>query len=148
MKKQIYVASSWRNTYQPIVVDAIRDRGWDVYDFRNPEPNNHGFHWSEIDPDWKLWSAIKFRNALNHRIADAGYKLDYDALNASDICVLLLPAGRSAHLEAGYCIGQGKPVIVMIPEPVEPELMYKLATRICTNLVGTILAIEDIVNDG
>lgn len=33
---KIYVASSWRNTYYPSVVSALRDAGHDVYDFRNP----------------------------------------------------------------------------------------------------------------
>jgi len=49
----IYVASSWRNTHQPSVVAALREAGHDVYDFRNPRPGDHGFHWSMIDPDWK-----------------------------------------------------------------------------------------------
>ena len=30
----IYVASSWRNTYYPEVVQALRDAGHEVYDFR------------------------------------------------------------------------------------------------------------------
>ena len=29
----IYVASSWRNTYYPEVVQALRDAGHEVYDF-------------------------------------------------------------------------------------------------------------------
>ena len=34
---RIYVASSWRNKYQPEVVAALRKAGHGVYDFRNPE---------------------------------------------------------------------------------------------------------------
>ncbi|MCQ2145827.1 MAG: hypothetical protein MJY72_08790 [Bacteroidales bacterium] len=33
---KIYVASSWRNPHYPAVVAALRDAGFDVYDFRNP----------------------------------------------------------------------------------------------------------------
>ena len=36
----IYVASSWRNTYYPEVVQALRDAGHEVYDFRNPPTDN------------------------------------------------------------------------------------------------------------
>ena len=36
----IYVASSWRNTYYPEVVQALRDAGHEVYDFRNPTTDN------------------------------------------------------------------------------------------------------------
>ena len=46
----IYVASSWRNQYQQRVVSLLRELGHEVYDFRNPSPDNHGFSWSEIRP--------------------------------------------------------------------------------------------------
>lgn len=36
---KIYVASSWRNPYQPEVVAALRKTGYEVYDFRNPKDN-------------------------------------------------------------------------------------------------------------
>jgi nucleoside 2-deoxyribosyltransferase len=50
-----------------------------------------------------------------------------DALNAADVTVLVLPCGRSAHLEAGYTAGQGKPVVILLDQTFEPELMYKMA---------------------
>lgn len=46
--KKIYVASSWRNDFQPTVVKYLREAGYDVYDFKNP-PNRSGFAWSSID---------------------------------------------------------------------------------------------------
>lgn len=50
MSTRIYVASSWRNVYQPAVVDALRALpGCEVYDFRNPAPGDSGFAWSDID---------------------------------------------------------------------------------------------------
>ena len=46
----------------------------------------------------------------------------------ADVCVLVLPSGRSAHAEAGWMAGQGKLVMVYVPdvERMEPELMYLL----------------------
>ena len=38
---KIYVASSWRNTYYPQVVETLRQAGYEVYDFRNP-PTGEG----------------------------------------------------------------------------------------------------------
>lgn len=35
-QRKIYVASSWRNSYYPDVVNKLRATGHDVYDFRNP----------------------------------------------------------------------------------------------------------------
>jgi nucleoside 2-deoxyribosyltransferase len=49
-----------------------------------------------------------------------------DALEDCDACVLVMPCGRSAHLEAGFAIGAGKPTAILISEG-EPELMYKMA---------------------
>ena len=124
---KIYVASSWRNVIQPAVVKILRAVGHEVYDFRNPRPDDHGFHWSEIDPDWQDWTAKEFRQALNHPIAQAGFESDMDGLEACEVCVLLLPCGRSAHLEAGWAAGAGKRLVILIAEGCEPELMYRMA---------------------
>lgn len=120
----IYVASSWRNRHQPVVVTALRAAGHEVYDFRHPAPGNEGFSWSDIDPEWRQWSPQAYREALTHPIARAGFKLDFDAMKAADTCVLVLPSGRSASWEFGWCCGQGKRGVVYMPEPCEPELMY------------------------
>lgn len=128
---KVYVASSWRNNQQPAVVAALREAGHDVYDFKNPEPGNHGFHWSDIDENWERWTPAELREAHVHPIAEAGFKLDMDALQAADACVLVMPSGRSAHLEAGYAVGAGKPTVILLAEG-EPELMYKMARTVLT----------------
>ena len=130
MKYDAYVASSWRNNLQPIVVERLRSAGLDIYDFRNPEPGDHGFHWSDIDPAWQEWNAARFVKALNHPIAERGYGLDMEAMQESRSCVLVLPCGRSAHLEAGWFAGAGRPLYIFQPDDIEPELMYKMATSI------------------
>ena len=142
-KPKIYVASSWRNAYQPDVVIALRKVGYEVYDFRQPKPGNHGFHWSEIDKAWQSWSATQFREALSHPIAESGFDSDMNALEACDICVLVLPCGRSAHLEAGFAAGAGKPTLIYIPEPQEPELMYKIADCVCVTLDELLQELDD-----
>lgn len=52
---KIYVASSWRNKYQPEVVAALRKAGHEVYDFRNPKDNPGGFHWADVEKNWQDW---------------------------------------------------------------------------------------------
>lgn len=133
---RIYVASSWRNKYQQGVVDALRAAGHQVYDFRNPRPGETGFGWHEIDPNWQNWSAEEYRRALAHRIAAHGFVRDYDAMLWANAFCLVLPCGRSAHLEAGWACGAGKPTSIYIPEGerIEPELMYLLAGIPCTSL--------------
>ncbi len=138
---RIYLASSWRNAFQPHALAELREAGHEVYDFRNPRPGNKGFAWSEIDPKWLDWNPEVFCNLLKtHPVAAAVFKLDKDTLDWCDTCVCLLPCGRSAHLEAGYAIGQGKRTIFYLrPEKFEPELMYLLGTD-CVTSMGDLLA--------
>ncbi len=144
MKRKIYVASSWRNKLQPRVVAALRAEGHEVYDFRNPEPGNDGFHWSAIDREWKYWNLRQYVHQIEtHAVAAAGFKLDRDALNWCDTLVLVSPCGRSAHLEAGYACGQGKDVVFMLSEEnFEPELMYLLGSGFVTNTTELCIALR------
>ena len=123
---KIYVASSWRNSFQPLVVSTLRGEGHEVYDFRNPGEGDHGFSWSQIDEQWENWDTEQYVEALKHPIALKGFKSDFDAMKWADVCVMVLPCGRSANTEAGWMKGAGKKVFVVSPIPQEPELMYKL----------------------
>jgi nucleoside 2-deoxyribosyltransferase len=131
--RRIYVASSWRNETQPGVVAFLRELGHKVYDFRHPQPGYDGFHWTEIDPEWKAWSAPAFRQKLAHQIAQAGFRNDMDGLEWCDTCVLVLPCGRSAHLELGWAAGAGKHTVALLADG-EPELMYLLVDDLVVNL--------------
>jgi hypothetical protein len=126
---KIYVASSWRNSFQPQVVATLKAHGHEVYDFRNPTEGNKGFHWSEIDPEWKSWSVEEYVEALDHPVAEAGFKMDYDALNWCEACVGVMPFGRSASLELGYACGAGKLTAIVLHDG-EPELMVKMVDHL------------------
>jgi len=130
---KIYVASSWRNERQPEVVAQLREAGHDVYDFKNPREGDKGFHWSEIDPDWLNWTPERFRQALNHPIAKSGFASDWNAMCEAEACVMVMPCGRSAHIEAGYFVGAFKPLYILLSDG-EPELMYNMATLVCLDL--------------
>lgn len=138
---RIYVASSWRNINQPDVVDRLRREGHEVYDFRNPPHGFGGFGWRQIDPDWQAWSAEKYRALLlTHPLASHGFVSDLRAMQWADTCVLVLPCGRSAHLEAGWFCGAGKRCIVLLADG-EPELMNLLATDICLSVDEVVAAL-------
>jgi hypothetical protein len=138
---KIYVASSWRNSYQPGVVEFLRRMGHDVYDFKNPIEGDHGFHWTAIDPNWNGWDRRGYIEALKNPTAEAGFAKDMDALKACDACVVVGPCGRSAHLEFGWAVGAGRKSVVYLPEEQEPELMYKMADAIVTELHHVQLAL-------
>ena len=140
----LYIASSWRNTYYPEVVTALRAAGHEVYDFRNPPTGDPGFHWTDVDEACADWSPAEYQTNHTHPLAERQFKNDIDAMSACDACVLVLPCGRSAHTEAGWFAGHGKPVYVLIPnkDSFEPELMYKLFTKVCISLDELIKALS------
>ncbi len=140
---KIYVASSWRNPTQPIVVDCLRRDGHQVYDFRNPAGGT-GFSWAEVKAslapcvpgkgsDWQR--VDDYLEMVNHPRAVAGFASDFDAMQWADACVLVLPCGKSAHLELGWAVGAGKRTAVLLEDPVEPELMYRMVDHLAPTLV-------------
>lgn len=130
---RIYLASSWRNEEQPHLVKMLNNAGHYVYDFRNP-PSKAGFKWADMDKDWKTWTKEKYVELLEGTPdASFGFIADYRAMQWADTCVLALPCGRSAHLEAGYFNGANKRLIIYMPTLEEPELMYLMANKIVLN---------------
>lgn len=104
----------------------LRAAGHEVYDFRNPADGNTGFSWKDCDPELKAnLAARRMQRVLIHPIAVQGFNYDFNAMKWANACVLLLPCGMSAHLEAGWLAGKGKPVAICAPEIREPELMWK-----------------------
>lgn len=122
---KIYVASSWRNNFQPTVVNNLRLAGHEVYDFKDSE----GFHWTEVDSNWLDWPSNipKYLEGLNHDCANRGFRRDMDALISCDACVMVMPCGMSASLETGWAKGASKLTIVYVPAMREADLMVKMA---------------------
>ena len=125
---KIYAATSWRNTHHERIVALLREEHR-VYDFRHPSVDGpigapeEGFSWREIDPNWQKWTPQQYREAMKHPIAQQGYRSDSQAMIWADACVITLPCGRSAHLEAGWMMGRGKPTAVYLP-PVYYKCTY------------------------
>ncbi len=130
---RLYVASSWKNERYDFVVASLLAAGHEVYDFRNPEEGNHGFAWSEIDPEWEQWTNADYIAKLEHARAAEGFDFDMVALGQCEGLVLVLPSGRSSHLEAGWARGAGKKLFILLANdaPPTPELMYLMADGIC-----------------
>lgn len=128
---KVYVASSWQNKHYPKVVARLRKEGFSVYDFQDPE---YAFQWSQIDPNWQSWSFSEYAKALTHPLAQKGFQRDMKALKEADKVLLVLPCGRSAHLELGFAVGAGKPTGILSPEQCEPELMVNMCDFITSSI--------------
>lgn len=58
------------------------------------------------------------------------FEIDKTALDWCDICIMCLPCGKSAHLEAGYAKGKGKKLIIYSFEKFKKgdiDVMYGFA---------------------
>lgn len=155
--RRVYVASSWRNAMQPAVVAALRAAKIGVYDFREPGDDGlRGFQWSDVMPSWRFdeWReggvpavpTTEYLEGVGHPLAASGFAADFAAMNDCDCAVLVLPCGRSAHLELGWFAGQQRPTAILLDgDAVIPELMYRLASYIAPSLFDLLgwLGVED-----
>ena len=126
MERKIYVASSWDNPMQPSLVEELRRRGHKVYDFRHPHGQNCKSVWEELNMKLEGLYGEDVAEALDHPLARKRFLEHQEAMSDVDTCILLLPSGRSAHIEAGYLKGLGKKVYVVgsVFDELRPELMY------------------------
>ncbi len=125
--KSVYLIGSLRNPVVPEVAAYLRDGGFEVFD-----------DWyaagPEADDYWQKYETQRghtYAEALKGYAAKHVYEFDLWHLNRCDIGVLLLPAGKSGHLELGYMIGQGKPGFVLFDKvPDRYDVMYQFAQSI------------------
>jgi hypothetical protein len=140
--KKIYLASSWKNEALVLSwakrlrfcgdeVDAFCDRGIN---------GRFVFHFSEIGDVTKL-DAINF---LEDKRSQKAFTEDKKWLDWADVCLLILPAGKSSHLEAGYAVGCGKKLIIWQEEfpKGEFDVMYGFADLI-TDDINTVMSFLD-----
>jgi hypothetical protein len=116
-KMKIYPASSWRNELYPLLVRVLRSAGHEVYDYRE----DNDFRWS-----CSTLEEYVRQLELPDPFVAAAFLRDKKALDWCDVLILLMPCGRSAHLEAMYASSIGKPVIVLFDKDEPWELMYLL----------------------
>ena len=126
---KIYLASSWKNVE---LVSSwyyyLDSYGFEVDAFCNNSKGRYVFHFSEIVPVDDL-DAINF---LQDDRSKKAFLEDKKWLNWADACLLILPAGKSSHLEAGYAKGRGKKLIIWQKDfpKGEFDVMYGFADLI------------------
>ncbi len=126
---RIYIASSWKNQKAVISLAEYLERyGFEVDAFCRSNDKRYAFHWSELvdnEDDLKNYDAIEM---LADPRTQRAFKEDNKWLNWSDCVIMLLPCGRSSHMEAGYAKGQGKLLYIYGAFPKgEFDVMYGFA---------------------
>ncbi len=125
--KQIYLIGSLRNPEVPKIGDELRKDGHGVFD--------DWFAGGPIaDDSWQEYEKGRGRSyttALRGPSAVNIFEFDHRNLLASDAAILVLPAGKSGHLELGFMAGCGKYTGVLFPEePERWDVMYQFAKGI------------------
>lgn len=102
------------------LIEAIRSKGKTCYDFsaKPADPSNPNGTGEE-----QMQALESHPDFFNDPLHEDHFKRDLEGLKAADTVVLLLPAGTSAHIEAGIAFGLGKKLI-LIGEPEKPETLY------------------------
>ena len=127
MIKSIYIVGSLRNPNIPKVASTLRDYNLEVFDdwyAAGPEADDH----------WRTYELNRgrtYEEALAGRAATNTFRYDQRNLDRCDACVLVLPAGKSGHLELGYFIGCGKPGYILLDADYDRwDVMYRFATKV------------------
>ncbi len=126
---KIYIATSWKmETIARPIADILRKDGHQVDCFCDPSSGRYVFHWSEFvekEEDLKNYDAISF---LYDARTQRAFVEDKRWLDWAEAVVMIVPCGRSAHLEAGYAKGRGKPLFIWGKFPKgEFDVMYGFA---------------------
>jgi hypothetical protein len=129
--RNVYIIGSLRNEAVPLVAKTLRNHGHTVFDdWYSAGP--------EADDYWQKHEKLKghtFVEALAGHAAQNVYQFDKRHLDAADTVVMVMPAGKSGHLELGYCAGKGKRTyILMDGEPERFDVMYNFATKVVTSV--------------
>lgn len=111
---RIYLASSWRNDELVMVVyRLLRQYGFDVDAFCNQPGGRVGFNIADcLAAAGHSLDEVDAITALRHPAVAEQFRIafreDKKWLDWCNCVIMLMPCGRSAHLEAGYAKGQGK----------------------------------------
>lgn len=127
----IYLMGSLRNPRVPVIANALREFNHEVFD-----------DWHAVGPEaddyWQKYETARgrtYKEALAGEAAKNVYNFDYRNLERATIGILLMPAGRSAHIELGFLKGRGKPVFVVFEEvPERYDVMYQFCDELFFSL--------------
>lgn len=124
---KVYVIGSLRNPNVPLVAEQLRKAGYDAFDdWYAPGPDTDDY-WR----DYEKGKGSTYRDALKGHAAQHVFHFDKWHLDASDAAVLVMPAGKSCHLELGYMVGRGKPTFILFDEePERFDVMHNFAAEI------------------
>lgn len=128
--KVIYLIGALKNPQIPEITNYLTGLGFEVF--------SDWWAASEDADDWLRdyykGRGYNYKQTLGSYAAQHIFEFDRTHLDRADIGVMVMPAGKSGHLELGYMIGQGKPGYILFDkEPERVDIMHNFATEVFFN---------------
>lgn len=137
----VYLIGALKNQRIPDVGNLLRGEGYDVMD--------EWFTPGELaDVNWQEYERRRgrtYQEALRGRAATNIFLFDRSYLDASDIVVLVMPAGKSAMLELGYAKGRGKKTAIFLDgsDPDRYDIMPNFADKVFMTEADLVAGLRD-----
>ena len=125
--KSFYIIGSLRNQAVISFANELQAQGYEAFaDWITPGPDADDYL-----RDYAKARGLNYKQTLQTYAARHVFEFDKNHLDRTDAAVMLMPAGRSGHLELGYVRGLGKPgYIIFDKEPERVDVMYQFASEI------------------
>lgn len=123
----VYIIGSLANEEVPKIANRLRECGHEVFDQWYGASKHADVAWTE----YSKAKGMNFKQALQDHGAQTVFNFDKRFLDLCEVAVLVLPAGKSGHIELGYCLGKGKRGYILLnEEPQKYDVMYAFATDV------------------
>jgi nucleoside 2-deoxyribosyltransferase len=130
----LYLIGSLRNPEVPKIANQLRSEGFGVFDdwyAAGPEADDK---WR----DYEKGRGRSYMEALAGAAAKNVFQFDRKHLERADAVILVLPAGKSGHLELGWSLGRGKRGYILLDSPDRWDVMYQFADLVTDDLDETL----------
>lgn len=125
----IYIIGSLRNKNVPVIANKLRaiNPKWEIFDsWFAPGP-----HADDYLRDYCKAKGLSYKETLKDYAATHIFAFDKKHLNRATEVVVVMPAGKSAHLELGYARGRGKRGYILFDEaPKRVDVMQQFANEV------------------
>lgn len=136
---RVYLIGSLRNPAIPEIAALLRSEGHPTFDDWYASGPGADDAWTTYEQN----RGRTFGEALVSPAAQHTFRFDRDWLRWADVGVMVLPAGKSGHLELGWMAGQGKQTYVLLDkEPERFDVMYAFFDGVFTERQSLIEALK------
>lgn len=130
--RKVYVVGALRNPAVTLIAQRLRDvLDCEVFD------DWHAAH-PDADDQWRSYELDRGRSypeALQSYAGQNVFQFDKKHLNESTHGLLVLPAGRSGHLELGYLAGRGAATAILLDKDYDRwDVMYAFAELVTDDI--------------